>query len=186
MVNVVSEKCEYNKCLVRPSYNFKGEHKGRFCIEHCLEGMVDVVSDMCQLCDKQATYNFSGETKAIYCVKHCKLGMENIKGTKCKREGCDNIPYYYNRHRYQGYCLTCFIQKCPDEPVARNYKTKEKATTDFLLSHFTNLTLMIDRHVYDGCSKRRPDVFIDMGTHIIIIEIDENAHRGYDTTCDNK
>ena len=40
--------------------------------------------------------------------------------------------------------------------------------------------------VQDGCSKRRPDLLLDMGTHIIIIEIDENKHTSYDCSCENK
>ena len=38
----------------------------------------------------------------------------------------------------------------------------------------------------DGCSKRRPDLLLDMGYHIIIVEVDENKHTGYDCSCENK
>jgi len=38
----------------------------------------------------------------------------------------------------------------------------------------------------DGCSKRRPDLLLDMGSHIIIVEIDENKHTNYDCSCENK
>lgn len=34
------------------------------------------------------------------------------------------------------------------------------------------------------CSKRRPDILIDLETHLIIIEVDENQHKGY--SCENK
>lgn len=188
MMNVMSNQCEYPECTTRPSYNYLGKKKGRFCIEHCLEGMVDVVSRKCLIdgCDKQPKYSWSDSTIAEYCVNHAKVGMENIRNIRCKTENCPIQPYYNNRHKYKGYCLTCFIQKFPDEPVARNYKTKEKATTDYLISKFPNMTLMVDKKIYDGCSTKRPDVFIDFGSHIVIVEIDENAHRSYDTTCDNK
>ena len=33
---------------------------------------------------------------------------------------------------------------------------------------------------------RRPDLLLDMGSHIIIVEIDENKHSGYDCSCENK
>jgi hypothetical protein len=36
----------------------------------------------------------------------------------------------------------------------------------------------------DGCSKKRPDLLGDMGTHVVIIEIDENKHDRY--SCENK
>ena len=34
-----------------------------------------------------------------------------------------------------------------------------------------------DKKVQDVCSKRRPDVFADFGSHILIVEIDENQHN---------
>ena len=40
--------------------------------------------------------------------------------------------------------------------------------------------------VKDGCSRRRPDLLLDMGSHIVIIEIDENKHTDYDCSCENK
>jgi len=41
-------------------------------------------------------------------------------------------------------------------------------------------------HVADGCSRRRPDLFLDFGYQVLIIEIDENQHVSYDCTCENK
>jgi hypothetical protein len=35
-----------------------------------------------------------------------------------------------------------------------------------------------------GCSKKRPDVFIDFFTHVVVLEFDENQHQGY--TCESK
>lgn len=37
-----------------------------------------------------------------------------------------------------------------------------------------------------SCSKRRPDLLLDLAFQVIIIEIDEHAHNSYDTTCENK
>ena len=45
---------------------------------------------------------------------------------------------------------------------------------------------VFDRQVQNGCSKKRPDVLLDVSTHHIIVEIDENRHINYDTTCENK
>ncbi len=38
----------------------------------------------------------------------------------------------------------------------------------------------------DGCSKRKPDFYVDMGTHIVIIEVDEYQHKSYECICENK
>jgi hypothetical protein len=74
----------------------------------------------------------------------------------------------------------------PDEPNSRNYKTKEKDVVDQIRQTFTNFTWVADKKVQDGCSRRRPDLLLDMGSHIIIVEIDENKHTDYDCSCENK
>jgi hypothetical protein len=46
------------------------------------------------------------------------------------------------------------------------------------------ITMVFDKRIEDGCSRLRPDVFIDFGTHCVIIEVDENRHVSY--TCEMK
>ena len=44
--------------------------------------------------------------------------------------------------------------------------------------------LFTDQKITGGCSRRRPDVAIDLYTHIIILECDEEQHQNYN--CENK
>jgi hypothetical protein len=74
----------------------------------------------------------------------------------------------------------------PDRPVLRNYKIKERAVVEHIRSHFPSFDWKYDRRIQDGCSLRRPDLYLDMGSQIIIIEIDENGHKTYDCSCENK
>ncbi len=74
----------------------------------------------------------------------------------------------------------------PDKPVARNYKTKETTVNSFLQEKFPDVTWKCDKRVEDGCSKRRPDFLLDMGSHVVIVEIDENSHGAYNPTCEEK
>jgi hypothetical protein len=69
--------------------------------------------------------------------------------------------------------------------MTRNYKTKEKAIVDYVIKTFDR-SWICDKRIVDGCSKRRPDLLLDMGSHVIIIEIDENQHNHYDCSCENK
>jgi hypothetical protein len=39
---------------------------------------------------------------------------------------------------------------------------------------------VLDKTIRGGCSSRRPDVFIDLEICAMIIECDEDQHRGYD------
>jgi hypothetical protein len=43
-----------------------------------------------------------------------------------------------------------------------------------------------DCPISGGCSNKRPDMCYDFGAGSLIIEVDENGHRSYDTSCDNK
>ena len=77
--------------------------------------------------------------------------------------------------------------------MSRNYKIKERHVIDALATAELGLpdgvVPVCDRRV-DGTgecgSRRRPDWIVDLGTHAIIVEIDEDQHRGYDSTCENK
>ena len=46
--------------------------------------------------------------------------------------------------------------------------------------------MSFDKVIPNGCSKRRPDVMIDCGTHVISVEIDELKHSSYESICENK
>ena len=35
-----------------------------------------------------------------------------------------------------------------------------------------------------GCSKKRPDIYFDLHTHCVIVEVDENQHNTYEDTCE--
>jgi hypothetical protein len=73
----------------------------------------------------------------------------------------------------------------PDTIPGRNFKTKEIATTEFILAQFPGLTWLLDKTIPDGCSLRRPDMTLDLGSHVLFVEIDENGHEsGY--TCQTK
>ena len=88
--------------------------------------------------------------------------------------------------KYKGHCLNCFIHLFPNEKNCRNYKTKEKDVVDRIRQSFTNFTWVADKKVQDGCSRRRPDLLLDLGSHIIIVEVDENKHMEYDCSCEHK
>jgi hypothetical protein len=88
--------------------------------------------------------------------------------------------------KYEGYCLRCFVNLFPDKPNTRNYKTKEKCVVDNITESFPQFTWVADKRVQDGCSKRRPDLLLDLGSHIIIVEVDENKHTDYDCSCEHK
>jgi len=99
----------------------------------------------------------------------------------CTSLFCDKMKI----KKYNNYCLSCCVNLFPDIKVSRNYKTKEKTVVDYIMNKFLNLTWIHDKKIYDGCSRRRPDLLLDLGEQIII-EVDENKHDAYDCICENK
>ena len=110
--------------------------------------------------------------------------MVDVKhnASTCKSEWCSTR----STKKYDGYCLHCYIHLFPDKPTTRNYKTKEYAVTEFVKTRFQHLQWIADKTVPGGCSRRRPDLLLDLGYQILIVEIDENQHADYDCSCENK
>jgi hypothetical protein len=144
--------------------------------------MVNVKDKTCLECNVIPNYNKEGETRALYCLAHKKEGMVNVKAKTCKSSWCTTVV----NEKYDGYCLFCYMNLFPDKPVSRNYKTKEYAVVEHVKTKFPNHNWIADKIVSGGCSKRRPDLLLDLLYQIVIIEIDENQHTDYDCSCQNK
>ena len=136
-------------------------------------------------CKHEISKYICKECNGSLLCKHgiCKYRCKNCDGRLlCKSEWC----LMTKLKKYDNYCTFCYIHLFPDTPITKNYKTKEKSTVDSIKLEFPELTWVSDKKVLDGCSKRRPDLLLDLGFQVIIIEIDENQHINYDTTCENK
>jgi hypothetical protein len=184
MINVISKTCIHPECKKQPTFNTEGEKTALYCSVHKTDGMVDVKSKTCiyQGCNKQPSFNLASETKAIYCFAHKLHGMVDVKNKMCKTYLCSTQV----REKYDGYCLFCYMNLFPDKPVSRNYKTKEYSIVEYVKSKYPTLTWIADKIINGGCSKRRPDLLLDLGYQIVILEVDENKHADYDCSCENK
>jgi len=180
MINVKDKTCL--DCKKQPNFNYEGEYKGIYCADHKKDGMINVKCSTCKDCKRQPRFNYEGHSKGSYCAEHKKDGMINVINPTCKSEWC-NIQI---RNKYDGYCLFCYMHLFPDKPVTRNYKTKEFAVVDFVKNTFPQITWVSDKIVKDGCSRKRPDLLLDLGYQVLIVEVDENQHRDYDCSCENK
>ena len=134
-------------------------------------------------CNKQPYYNTPEEIKGLYCNNHKKAGMIDVVSKRCKNNWCDT---FIQNSKYEGYCAYCFINMFPDKPISRNYKTKERAVTDYILKEYPNYNWICDKRIQGGCYKRRPDLLLDLGFQLIIIEVDENQHTSYVCSCENR
>jgi hypothetical protein len=185
MINVKDKTCRHEGCNTIPYYNIAGSSVGIYCAIHKTAEMINVVSKTCQheMCNKQPVFNIVGSSVGIYCVAHKTADMVDVVNKTCKSEWCSTRV---NNNKYDGYCLFCYMHLFPDKPVSRNYKTKEYAVVEHIKTQFCEYQWVADRVVSGGCSRRRPDLMLDLLTQVIIVEIDENQHRDYDCSCQNK
>ena len=129
---------------------------------------------------KSTCKNCNGSQLCIH--NKIKQNCKQCGGSQlCKSSFCET----YKNKKYNGYCIRCYIHLFPNEPISRNYKTKEYAVLEFIRNNYPEHTWVNDKTIDGGCSKKRPDIFLDLLTHNIIIEIDENQHKTYDN-CEIK
>jgi hypothetical protein len=185
MVNVISKICVYPDCKKQPVFNKEGESTALYCSAHKLDGMMNIKNKTCihPNCKIRPVFNKEGESTGLYCSAHKLDRMVNVKDKTCKSEWCLT---QVKKEKYDGYCLFCYMNIYPDKPVSRNYKTKEYSVVENIKTKFPNLSWIADKIINGGCSKRRPDLLLDLGYQIIIVEVDENQHGDYDCSCENK
>ena len=185
MIDIIHKKCMYPECQKQASYNFKDQNDVIYCSVHKDSDMINIKAKKCKYpsCNKIPHSNYKDEKISLYCAEHRKDGMINIRSKICKSPWCET---QVNHKKYDGHCFTCYVHLFPDRPNARNYKTKERTIVDYVKTTFPDFTWVADRKVADGCSARRPDLLLDLGYEVIVVEVDENQHEVYDCSCENK
>ena len=135
----------------------------------------------CQGFEKDGSACGKGAAGATgFCIAH--------KGGKRCPSCIDWIDSRCGQKKFDCYCATCYHRLFPNtqRPGVRNYKTKELAVLRHLEHYFPKHHIVNDRRVSDGCSKKKPDFFFELLTHVIMVEVDENGHMSYDQSCENK
>lgn len=184
MIDICCPKCIVCKAI-RPYYGMPDDEKPKYCYKCKKDGMINSKKRVCVQCKiKSPTYGIIPNSAPKYCL-NCKtddmIDIKHLKN-KCKSEWCSTRA----SNKYEGYCTYCFMHLFPNKPMARNYKTKEKAVQQYIKEQFPDIDMTTDKQIQDGCSRKRPDILIDLGYQIIIVEIDENQHINYDCSCENK
>lgn len=145
----------------------------------------------CPICNPNSKELCPCGKSIVVCIKCCEKCPCGKYTTRCKMHGGSQLckaPLCETRgiKKYNGYCLPCCIHYCPEIQVSRNFKTKENDVVQRVLEKYPDFNWIADKKIQDGCSKRRPDLLLDFGSHVIIVEVDENKHTTYDCSCQNK
>jgi hypothetical protein len=176
MIDLAHARCEHPDCSKHPGFGFD---KPTHCKQHAGDEMTNLVSRRCEYpgCMTQPVF---GVDKQTHCKQHADDDMTDLVNERCAHDWCDTRV---NRS-YVPYCARCHFYLNPDDPRIRNFKTREHAFM-IPISHSFD-SMILDKIINGGCSRRRPDGFLDLGSHVIIVEIDEDQHQSYDQTCDNR
>lgn len=158
-----SQICEHNKQ--------KGTCKqcgGRQICEH------DKQKSKCKNCKGSEICEHNTRKECCHiCFTHPQNFCVNCKQTYVKRS-----PYY-------PYCFPCYCNLNPEEEIPKRYMSKEIYIRKYLKENL-NIDMKCNKKIDGGCSRKKPDGFIDCLTHSVIWECDENKHKGYNKECDNK
>lgn len=184
-LNTKKKGCQEPNCsILYPTYNFEGEIRGLYCAEHALPNMINIKIDRCIECGKSAQYGDPIIKKKTHCSP-CKLpSMVDLFKKPCEICG----DYYLTKDSpYYPLCFKCYIYKNPDFKPPRNYKTKQFVISDIIKKKYNDTYPMIFDKQLSGKyveNLYRPDIIINLPTHYLIVEVDENQHRY--NTCDLK
>ena len=143
-----------------------------------------VQCDSNNICEHKKLKNQCIECDGIHVCEHKKRRSVCIICTP--ESGCQNCKHVsIISSRWKPYCFRCYCVLNPDVKIPRQFKLKEHYVMDALKAHYKDtLTMAFDKTIEGGCSKKRPDLFIDFGSHCLIIEVDENRHANY--ACEQK
>jgi hypothetical protein len=149
--------CEHNKLQYQCT-----ECKGRLTCEHGKRKATCADCDGSYICSHEQQKNKCIQCNPENACQHCK--SISIIGS-----------------RWQPYCFRCYCVLHPDADIPRKYKLKEHLVRDKLIEEFKDsITMRFDKIVEGGCSRKRPDISIDFGSHCLMIEIDEHQHMNYE------
>ncbi len=204
-VNVKNKKCLCG--IAKPSFNVRGETKPIWC-PACptIDGnAVNVLRRYCE-CSALAYYGFPGEM-ASRCVQCKSKDMVRHPRKKCQFKNCKELALYglTSRERCENHknetdlnlveqrCYSCGLFNvlnianncfaCDPTNFQKFAKRKENAVKALLDA---NKLVYVNDKIPNGslCGKERPDFVFRCGTHIVILEVDENQHSNYQCLCE--
>jgi len=142
--------------------------------------------DGSQICEHKINKHFCKECKGSVICSHDKRKYTCIEcNPSCACVECKSV-FVDKRSNCHPLCKACFCNSYPDHEKSTLYKIKERYLRDELRVRFPDkdINMIFDKAIDGGCSKKRPDVLIDLLLYSIIIECDENQHKNYE--CENK
>jgi len=180
MINVKSKLCNHPDCNVITKYGYCNQYASK-CYKHKLEYMIrkpntrKCIGDDTEECKDSAMY---GNKEPIHCEKHSQKEEFCWLVRPCTSCGRENE--ILNK---EGLCY--FV--CSSEKLYVSKKTQQKIK-EMNMVRYLKQNLILPKHVIElpcdkivnvACNLYRPDLPYDCGSHIVVIECDEEQHKSY-------
>ena len=170
----------HKKCILcektRPSYGFVGQ-QATHCAKDKIPGMYTRPNRQCEEDDCKETALW-GTTEPLHCETHSKPPEIFMCVQTC--QNCNRVDILNN----EGLCITF----CKPDAIYQRRKREKKFETQvlkYLDEHLVTDIVPVDDMIIDSnCNKKRPDRLYDTGTHVVIVEVDENQHSSYEPDCE--
>ena len=186
MIDVKHKKCNFDNCGIRVHYGYIG-HKPSRCFSHKDDNMITNSRRRCKQkdCDYFASYGLKPNCQE-YCSDHAPEKYICLTNRKCKNAGKDPICLEIDILNDKGLCRECD----PADHFKFRRKAKEELVKTWLdySDHKDYITYDKAHPEFRECfgKKYRPDFLYDCSTHYVVLEVDENQHRGRTYECDQK
>jgi hypothetical protein len=185
MINIISKRCQIEECNTRPRYGYCGQLP-IYCAKHrdlhqdknllYKQPKRKCIGNDDEDCKDIAEY---GKTEPKHCIDHKTEDEIYLVAQKCI-QCCNN-----DLLNKDGLCITYCVPNQLYQQVKR--EKKHENTVMNYLDKYVKLTNIIDiqddRVINTFCNHYRPDRMYDIGTHCIIIEVDEDQHKGKRASC---
>ena len=178
-VDVVTTRCKSTGCTEFAKWGDARTRKSAYCGKHRNEeeGLVYVAGTLCKFpgCTVQAKYGDALTKERKYCKEHGKEGNVDVAHHRCVK--CSEIRVT----RKGDLCATCDVKI---NGASRKAHVKERdmvaAIKQFILeldASIHSIVVKYNESIGASYGSYRPDIHIDCGTYVIVIECDEFQHK---------
>lgn len=182
MTDLKLQMCKDPNCFITASYGYHNIKE--WCAHH--GKLQDPPAKLLQSrhceepdCEISASFGLPGCARR-FCQLHKMEGMINVIE---KRAPCASCDMSYAMSGLDNMSLCCYCR--PDE---KTHRRKENTIAGLLKTDLPKLDFVRDSYTLQVLAKAqsryRPDFWLALDTHIVIIEVDEQAHSGREPECE--
>ena len=176
LVDVSNKKCEHVGCKAQPNFGDPDTNIATHCAKHKSGGMIDVKNKRCEHvgCKTQPSFGDPETNIATHCDDHKSETMINVVNSRCSE--CSRVQV----RRKGDLCATCDVEV---NGATRIIHVKEKnmiAAIQYILElgkSIYGIEIKYNESIGKAYGSYRPDIHINCGTFIIVIECDEFQHK---------